>query len=53
MFLLQKRALRYIHNVSYNSHTDPLFKKGEILNLDDIYEQQTALLYMIAYTLHI
>ena len=28
---LQKRALRTINNVYYNSHTDPLFKKSNIL----------------------
>ena len=24
--ILQKRAMRYIHNSTYNSHTDPLFQ---------------------------
>ena len=51
MFLLQKRALRYIHNATYNSHTDPLFKNSEILKLDDIYEQQTVL-FMYDYINH-
>ena len=29
--LLQKRALRLINNVQYNSHTDPLFKRSKIV----------------------
>ncbi len=35
--LLQKRAIRYIDNASYNSHTEPLFKKYNILKLHDQY----------------
>ncbi len=41
--LLQKRALRIIHNATYNSHTEPLFKSASILKLVDLYEYQTVL----------
>ena len=34
---LQKRAIRIIHNTSYLSHTDPLFKLSGILKFDDLY----------------
>ena len=37
---LQKRALRLIHKASYNSHTDPLFRKSGILKVTDLYEHQ-------------
>ncbi len=40
---LQKRAVRIINKATYNSHTDPLFKKSEILKLSDLYEHQAAL----------
>ena len=39
---LQKRALRTINNVSYNSHTDPLFKKSNILKLNDLFDHASA-----------
>ena len=41
--LLQKRALRYIHNSGYNSHTDQLFQHSGILKLRDLYEFQISL----------
>ena len=41
--LLQKRSLRLINNVQYNSHTDPLFKRSKILNINDLYEYQILL----------
>ena len=41
--LLQKRALRYIHNSGYNSHADPLFQHSGILKLRDLYEFQISL----------
>ena len=40
---LQKRAVRIINKAMHNSHTDPLFKKSEILKLSDLYEYQAAL----------
>ena len=40
---LQKRAMRYIHNSTYNSHTEPLFKLSNIMKLEDVYNYQMAL----------
>jgi len=36
LFKLQKAAVRIICNVRYNDHTEPLFKKEEILPLPDL-----------------
>ena len=41
--MLQKRAIRTIHNSWYKSHTDPLFKCSQILKLNDLHEFQIAL----------
>ena len=41
--LLQKRAIRTIHNAFYNSHTDPTFRKSKLLKLHDIFEYQSLL----------
>ena len=41
--VLQKRAMRTIHNAKYNSHTEPLFKTAEILKVKDLYEYQILL----------
>jgi len=41
--LLQKRVIRYIDKSSYNSHTEPLFKKYNILKLYDHYEYEIML----------
>ena len=46
--ILQKRAMRYISKTSYNSHTEPLFKKMEILKLNDLYDYQ-VILFMHTY----
>ena len=35
---VQKKAIRIITNANYNSHSDPLFKKTNILKLDNLYE---------------
>ncbi len=40
---MQKRAIRYIHKASYNSHTEPIFQKYNILKLHDLYEYETLL----------
>jgi hypothetical protein len=47
--ILQKRALRAIHNKKYNSHTDPLFKQCGILKLSHTYQQE-VMLFMYDYT---
>ena len=36
IFKLQKAAVRIVSGASYNSHTEPLFKKLEILTLPDL-----------------
>ena len=46
--ILQKRAIRMINNVPYNTHTEPLFKKNKILQLKDLYMNE-ALLFMNSY----
>ena len=38
ILLLQKRALRLIHKRPYNSHTDPLFSRSNVLKVQDSYE---------------
>ena len=40
--MLQKRAIRIVLKKSYNSHTDPLFKKSNILKLRDLHEYEVA-----------
>lgn len=45
LFKLQKRALRYISKAKYNSHTDPLFKKQNLLKLEDIFQLNCSKLY--------
>ena len=37
---LQKKAIRVITNSKYNAHTNPLFKKLNLLTLDKIYQHQ-------------
>ena len=39
----QKRAIRTINKVWYRSHTEPLFKSNQILNLEDMYTMQISL----------
>ena len=41
--IIQKRAIRIIHNKKINSHTDPLFKGSRILKLHDIYQLEVML----------
>ena len=38
----QKKVIRVISNSSYNAHTTPLFKRNNILPIDDLYELQLA-----------
>ena len=42
-FRLQKRAIRVINNKRYNSHIDPVFKKSNILKIEDLFQYQAAL----------
>ena len=48
--LLQKRAIRIINKVSYNSHTEPLFKSSKILNLKDQFVYD-VILFMYDYSM--
>ncbi len=41
--ILQKRATRIINKVSYNSHTDPLFRESSVLKIADLYELSTLM----------
>ena len=44
--VLQKRAIRYIANLKYNSHTGNLFKKLNILKFSDLFTlSQANLMY--------
>ena len=36
LLTLQKKALRYVSNTKFNSHTDPLFLKHNLLNVYDM-----------------
>lgn len=40
--ILQKKAVRTISKMSYNSHTEPLFKKLQILKFNDIFTFQLS-----------
>ncbi len=40
---LQKKAIRVVNIARYNGHTDPLFKKTNILKLEDMYEHQVCM----------
>jgi hypothetical protein len=46
--LMQKRAIRTINNMPYNSHTEPLFKKNEILKISEVYKLEIVK-FMINY----
>ena len=43
IIVLQKRAIRIIHKVPYNGHTEPLHKKSKILKLGDQYKFEATL----------
>ncbi len=45
LFNLQKRAIRVINRKGYRSHTDPLFRKDNLLKFKDLYETH-ALVFM-------
>ena len=42
---LQKRAVRLISGSKYNAHSEPIFKKLELLSLKDIFNQSTLKFY--------
>ena len=43
IYNMQQKIVRIINNKSYRSHTDPLFKKCQLLKLEDLYTIQVAL----------
>ena len=43
IFLLQKRAIRTLCKQQYRNHTNPLFKKENILKLNDLYNLHVSL----------
>ena len=43
--ILQKAAVRLIHNAPYRAHTDPIFKALNLLKIDDLYRISLAKLY--------
>ena len=38
IFQIQKKAIRVVNNAKYNAHTDPLFKKNNLLKFPDLYK---------------
>ena len=44
--MLQKKAIRLITKSKYNSHADPLFKRMNLLKVDDIFTIQCIKLYL-------
>ena len=42
---LQKRAVRIITRSKYNSHTDPLFRKLNLLKAKDLFELNVLKLF--------
>ena len=47
LITLQKKAIRIVSGTKYNSHTDPLFKKENLLKLDDLYKLCCIKLYCL------
>ena len=47
--ILQKKAIRYIESAKYNSHSDPLFYKYNILKFEDLKVYNQAV-FMYKYT---
>lgn len=42
---LQKKCIRVIVNASFNSHTEPIFKRNKLLKVEDIYKLQQLNFY--------
>ena len=40
--ILQKRAIRLINGAEYNSHTEPLFRRSNILKIKDQYQYEVV-----------
>lgn len=52
LFILQKRALRIVANTNYDAHTDPLFKKFQIIKANYTYSLALSKLYIKALKLN-
>ena len=48
IFKLQKKAIRAVNSLPYNTHTNDYFKTIQLLKVEDIYKQQ-VLLYMFKF----
>ena len=46
VFKLQKKAIRAINCLSYNSHTNDYFKSMNLLKLEDMYKQRALFFYI-------
>ena len=42
---LQKKAVRHVVSAKYNSHTEPIFKKLNVLSINDAYKLQCCKIY--------
>ena len=40
---LKQRGIRVVNKANYKSHTEPVFKRSSVLQLNEIYKQQVAL----------
>jgi hypothetical protein len=45
LFKLQKRAIRLISSSKYNAHAEPIFKKLNLLKIEDLYKLKIMKLY--------
>ena len=45
MITIQKKAIRHVSQAKYNSHTEPLFKKLNLLKIDDLHTLNCCKLY--------
>ena len=43
--VLQKRAMRAVCYTKYNAHTEPLFKMGNVLKFNDLYDTKLFIFY--------
>ena len=48
MITIQKKAIRHVAKAKYNSHTEPLFKKLNLLKVNDLHSLNCCKLYLQA-----
>ena len=52
--IIQKKAMRCIHNVNYNAHTSSLFNESRVLRLDELYRHELGkLMYNVYHHINI